>query len=77
MQPSFFWLSLEISLKSSVSLNFSKFLSKFLHVISSYTYEQISDMGSNMYPLMVSKAPPPPVGDTESDMPWEVGLTSD
>ena len=75
MQPSFFWLSLEISLKSSVSLNFSKFLSKFLYVIPSYTYEQISDMGSNMYPLMVSKAPP--VGDTESDMPWEVGLTSD
>ena len=36
----------------------------------------LSNMGSNMAPIMVSRGspPPPPMGATESDMPWEIGL---
>ena len=59
----FFGLSLEILLKISYLAQFWKFLSEFLYV---YTYQQVisSNNGSNMAP----------VGATESDMPWEVGL---
>ena len=72
----FFWLSLKISCLTQ----FWKFLSEFWHVISNYTYQQVinSNMGSNMAPIMVSRGGGPlrpPVGATESDMPWEVGLT--
>ena len=69
-----------IVLKISYLAQFWKFLSEFWHVISNYTYQQVinSNMGSNMAPLMVSGGgplkPPPPVGATESDRPWEIGL---
>ena len=67
-------------LNISYLAQFSKFLSEFWHVISNYTYQQVinSNMGSNMAELMVSMGGgplrPPPMGATESDTPWEVGL---
>ena len=44
-------------------------------MISNYTYQQIinSNMRSNMAPLMVSRGGH--MGDTESGMPWEIGLS--
>ena len=60
-------------------LNFENFSSEFSYVISNYSYQQVvnSNMGSNMAPLMVSGGGPlrpPPMGATESDRSWEIGL---
>ena len=52
--------------------------SKFLHMISNYTNQQIviGNNRSNLAAKLVSWGPlrPHPVGSTESDMMWEVGL---
>ena len=67
-----FWTNGEQFCAISYLAQFWPFLSKFLHVISNYTYQQVtnSNGGSNMATLMVSS-----MGATESDMPWEVVLS--
>ena len=49
-------------------------------MISNHTNQQVvySNKGSNMAALLIFRGGllrPPPVGATESDMLWEVGLT--
>ena len=81
VRSTFFWIELRNLKKISYLAQFSKFSPEFWHVISNYTYQQVinCNMGSNMAPLIVSMGGPlrpPPMGPTESDRSWEIGLSN-